>query len=107
MIQALKQGLERFNGKMRGFVTQEAKLIGVETRTASPVRVIRDHETRQAAGIAGLYPMGEGMGYGGGIASAAIDGMRSADLCLASLMWGRRTNHRQINSNIWLNSGLC
>lgn len=85
VITALKQGLTRFNGKMRGFITEEAKLIGVETRTASPVRVIRDHETRQAAGISGLYPMGEGMGYGGGIASAAIDGMRSADVCLESL----------------------
>lgn len=85
VISALKQGLTRFDGKMRGFITEEAKLIGVETRTASPVRVIRDHETRQAAGISGLYPMGEGMGYGGGIASAAIDGMRSADVCLAAL----------------------
>ena len=85
VIDALKQGLERFNGKMRGFVTNEAKLIGVETRTASPVRVVRDHETREAAGISGLYPMGEGMGYGGGIASAAIDGMRSADACLMTM----------------------
>ena len=85
VITALKQGLDRFNGKMRGFVTNEAKLIGVETRTASPVRVVRDHESREAAGITGLYPMGEGMGYGGGIASAAIDGMRSADACLLAL----------------------
>ena len=67
---------------MRGFITQDAKLIGVETRTASPVRVLRDPTSRQSSGIAGLYPVGEGMGYGGGIASAAIDGIRSADALL-------------------------
>ena len=78
----LREGLSRFDRKMRGFITQEAKLIGVETRTASPVRVLRDSASRQSVGIAGLYPVGEGMGYGGGIASAAIDGIRSADALL-------------------------
>lgn len=85
VIETLHEGLARFDQKMRGFITQEAKLIGVETRTASPIRVARDKETRMATGISGLYPIGEGMGYGGGIASAAIDGMRSADACLISL----------------------
>ena len=78
----LREGLGRFDRKMRGFVTAEARLIGVETRTASPVRVLRDPTTRQSTGIEGLYPVGEGMGYGGGIASAAIDGIRSADALL-------------------------
>ena len=80
--QSLREGLERFDRKMRGFVTSEAKLIGVETRTASPVRVLREPESRQSNTIEGLYPVGEGMGYGGGIASAAIDGIRSADALL-------------------------
>jgi len=82
LIEALQNGLKQFDRKMNGFITREAKLIGVETRTASPVRVHRDKTSRQAEGIAGLYPVGEGMGYGGGIASAAIDGMRSADVLL-------------------------
>ncbi len=67
------------------FVPEGASFLGVKPATASPIRVARDKETRMATGISGLYPIGEGMGYGGGIASAAIDGMRSADACLISL----------------------
>ena len=67
---------------MRGYITKEATLIGVETRTASPIRVVRDSKTLQASGATGLYPCGEGMGYGGGISSAAVDGMRCAEALL-------------------------
>lgn len=81
MTEALRQAVQRFERKMPGFITNEAKLIGVETRTASPIRVRRD-TSLQAEGAAGLYPAGEGMGYGGGIVSAAVDGTRVAEAIL-------------------------
>jgi uncharacterized FAD-dependent dehydrogenase len=75
----LQAGLREFGGSMRGYVTEEAIVVGVETRTSSPVRVPRDHETLEHPQVARLYPCGEGAGYAGGIVSAAIDGMRVAD----------------------------
>lgn len=84
VIEALQQSLNPFAKRMPGFLTEEATLIGVETRTASPLRCLRD-ETGQALGIGGLYPSGEGLGYGGGIASAAIDGVRAAEHLLQEL----------------------
>lgn len=75
----LARGLRDFERKLRGYVSEEAILIGVETRTSSPVRVPRDPESLEAAGISGLYPTGEGAGYAGGIVSAAVDGIRVAD----------------------------
>lgn len=67
-------------GKQRhGFLTQEATVIGVETRTSSPVRILRDSETLQHIRIGGLFPCGEGAGYAGGIVSAAVDGERCAE----------------------------
>ncbi len=78
VTEALRKAVEQFGKRMPGFVTQDASLIGVETRTSSPVRVVRG-EDGQCAGIHGVYPAGEGMGYGGGIVSAAVDGMRCAE----------------------------
>ena len=63
---------------MRGFVTAEATLVGIESRTSAPVRILRT-ERYESAGLAGLYPAGEGAGYAGGIMSSAIDGIRIAD----------------------------
>jgi len=63
---------------MRGYLTEEAILVGVESRTSSPVRVPRDPETLESLDIQGLFPAGEGAGYAGGIMSAAMDGMRIA-----------------------------
>ncbi len=80
---ALRHALQTFEKRMRGFITQEAKVIAAETRTASPIRVERRPDG-QAEGIDGLYPAGEGMGYGGGIVSAAVDGMRAAEALLQS-----------------------
>ncbi|WP_298269191.1 NAD(P)/FAD-dependent oxidoreductase [Geobacter sp.] len=74
----LRDGIRFFDRKMRGFLTAEATLTGVETRTSAPVRVGRG-EDFQAVGLAGLYPAGEGAGYAGGIMSAALDGIRVAD----------------------------
>ncbi len=72
----LRGALLAFDRKLRGYRTEEAVLIGVESRTSSPVRVPRDPETLQAPGYSGLYPCGEGAGYAGGIVSAALDGQR-------------------------------
>jgi hypothetical protein len=74
----LQKGFSEFGRKSRGFLTNEAVLIGCETRTSAPVRVPRDNETLAHIQIAGLYPCGEGAGYAGGIVSAAIDGDRCA-----------------------------
>ena len=74
----LREGFKVFGAKQRGFLTNEAALIGDETRTSSPVRIPRDRESMHHIVIEGLYPCGEGAGYAGGIVSAAIDGMAVA-----------------------------
>ena len=75
----LREALTRFDGKLRGYLSEEAVLVGVESRTSSPVRVPRHPETLEAIDLPGLYPCGEGAGYAGGIVSAAVDGMRVAE----------------------------
>ncbi|MBR3984263.1 MAG: NAD(P)/FAD-dependent oxidoreductase, partial [Bacteroidaceae bacterium] len=75
----LQRGFEHFGRTSRGFLTNEATVIGVETRTSAPVRIIRDRETLQHITVGGLFPCGEGAGYAGGIVSAAIDGERCAE----------------------------
>lgn len=74
----LQRGFEKFGRSSHGFLTREAALIGVETRTSSPVRILRNNDTLQHVQIAGLFPCGEGAGYAGGIVSAAVDGERCA-----------------------------
>lgn len=74
----LKRGFEQFGRMSHGFLTSEATMIGVETRTSSPVRILRDNETLQHVTVEGLFPCGEGAGYAGGIVSAAVDGERCA-----------------------------
>jgi uncharacterized FAD-dependent dehydrogenase len=78
VVAALKRGFGEFERKMPGFVTGEATLIGVETRTSSPVRIIRG-DNGQSTTVAGLFPCGEGAGYAGGIISSALDGIRAAE----------------------------
>ncbi len=75
----LQRGFEHFGRTSRGFLTNEATVIGVETRTSAPVRIIRDRETLQHITVSGLFPCGEGAGYAGGIVSAGIDGERCAE----------------------------
>ena len=77
----LQQGFKTFGRQAHGFLTNEAVMIGVETRTSSPVRIIRDNLTLQHVRIAGLFPCGEGAGYAGGIVSAGVDGERCAEMC--------------------------
>jgi len=84
MQEALRAGLRAFERRMRGFVTEEALLLGVETRTSSPCRLVRG-EDLQAPGMRGVYPAGEGAGYAGGIVSSAVDGLRVADVICAEL----------------------
>lgn len=74
----LREGIRSFDRKMRGFVTQDATLTGVETRTSAPLRIVRGEDC-QSVSLRGLYPAGEGAGYAGGIMSAALDGIRVAD----------------------------
>lgn len=76
---ALQKALPLFGKKMKGYYTNEAILVGVESRTSSPVRIPRDKGTFQHPQVSGLYPCGEGAGYAGGIISAAIDGMNCAN----------------------------
>ncbi len=79
ITKSLRLGLIEFGKKMRGYRTNEAILVGVESRTSSPVRIPRDKESLRHPQIKNLYPCGEGAGYAGGIVSAAIDGMRCAN----------------------------
>ena len=76
----LRRGFADFDRQAHGFVTNEALVVGVESRTSSPVRIPRRPDTLQHIGVAGLFPCGEGAGYAGGIASSAIDGERCADM---------------------------
>lgn len=80
----LQKGFVDFGRKSRGFLTNEAVLIGAETRTSSPVRIPRDPENLCHVAVSGLYPCGEGAGYAGGIVSAAIDGRRCAEALAAA-----------------------
>jgi uncharacterized FAD-dependent dehydrogenase len=81
----LRRALEVFGKSMRGYVSDDAILVGVESRTSSPVRIPRDPETLECPDLPGLFPAGEGGGYAGGIVSAALDGLRVARAVKASL----------------------
>ena len=81
----LQEGFKTFGRNAHGFLTNEAVMIAVETRTSSPVRILRDRDTLQHVRIQGLFPCGEGAGYAGGIVSAGVDGERCAEMCAAYL----------------------
>ena len=85
----LQEGFKVFGRQSHGFLTNEAVMIGVETRTSSPVRIVRDAQTLMHVRVEGLFPCGEGAGYAGGIVSAGVDGERCAEQCA-----------------LWLESGL-
>ncbi|MGN0233681.1 MAG: NAD(P)/FAD-dependent oxidoreductase [Bacteroidaceae bacterium] len=77
----LREAFNIWGKQKRGFLTNEATVIGVETRTSSPVRITRDTDTLQQVTVKGLFPCGEGAGYAGGIVSAGVDGERCAEAC--------------------------
>src|SRR5690606_5707118 len=85
IVEALQQGFKSFGNKMKGYLTNEAQIVGVESRTSSPVRIPRDKETLEHPQIKRLFPCGEGAGYAGGIVSAAIDGERCAEAAVRAL----------------------
>jgi uncharacterized protein len=79
IVSRLQEGFKQFDRKMKGFITGEAVVVALESRTSSPIRIPRDYETLQHTQVKGLFPSGEGAGYSGGIVSSAIDGERSAE----------------------------
>jgi len=81
VLDTLKQAIPLFDKKLRGFHDPDAVLTGVETRSSSPVRILRN-ESFQSPGLSGLYPCGEGAGYAGGITSAAVDGLKVAEIVI-------------------------
>ncbi len=83
MAYRLREGFKSFGNKMRGYLSNEAQIIGVESRTSSPVRIPRDRTTLEHVQVKGLYPCGEGAGYAGGIVSAAMDGERCVEMAAA------------------------
>lgn len=85
ITKALREGFKAFKIKMNGYYTNEAVLHAVESRTSSPVRIPRDKESFEHVEVKGLYPIGEGAGYAGGIVSAAIDGQR----CIEAIVNGK------------------
>ncbi|MHA6247878.1 NAD(P)/FAD-dependent oxidoreductase [Pontibacter sp. CAU 1760] len=80
MAYRLREGFKAFGAKMRGYLTNEAQIVGVESRTSSPVRIPRDRETLEHVQVKRFFPCGEGAGYAGGIVSAAMDGERCAEM---------------------------
>jgi hypothetical protein len=78
-IAAIREALPAFERQLPGFAMDDAVLTGVEVRTSSPIRIVRDEQTFESIGVRGLYPAGEGAGYAGGIMSAAVDGMKVAE----------------------------
>jgi len=85
-IAAIREALPAFGRQIRGFDRDDAILTGIETRTSSPVRITRDHETLQSLNVRGLYPAGEGAGYAGGILSAGVDGIKVAEAVAVSML---------------------
>jgi len=84
LVQRLQDGFKRFGASMRGYLTADAVVVGVESRTSSPIRIPRDAASLQHPEVAAFYPCGEGAGYAGGIVSAALDGIRVAEACAAN-----------------------
>ncbi|MBQ7200818.1 MAG: hypothetical protein IJS24_05535, partial [Eubacterium sp.] len=83
--QAVCEAIDQFGRKIRGFDADDTRILGIESRTSSPVRITRDEENLESVSLPGLYPCGEGAGYAGGILSAAMDGLRVAERIGASI----------------------
>jgi uncharacterized FAD-dependent dehydrogenase len=83
---ALQQGFRNFGAKMKGYLTNDAQVVGVESRTSSPVKIPRNAETLEHPQVKRLFPCGEGAGYAGGIVSAAMDGERCAEAVVSAIV---------------------
>jgi len=86
IAEGLRQGFKNFGSKMKGYLTNDAQIVGVESRTSSPVRIPRDKTTLEHVEVMRLFPCGEGAGYAGGIVSAAMDGERCAEAVVMKYM---------------------
>ena len=86
VIEAIREALPEFGKQIRGFDRNDAVLTGIETRTSSPVRITREHESLQSLNTRGLYPAGEGAGYAGGILSAGVDGIKVAEAVAKAML---------------------
>jgi uncharacterized FAD-dependent dehydrogenase len=86
-IEAIREALPAFERQIKGFAMPDAMLTGVETRTSSPLRITRGRD-RQSLNVRGLFPAGEGAGYAGGIMSAAVDGIETAEAVVRALIDG-------------------
>jgi hypothetical protein len=82
IVDAIREGIRRFSGRMKGFLCESANILAVETKTSAPVRILRD-ANRMSISHGGLYPAGEGAGYAGGITSSALDGLNVAEAIIA------------------------
>ena len=91
-IEAIREALPVFGQQIRGFDREDAVLTGIETRTSSPVRITRHHDTLQSLNVRGLYPAGEGAGYAGGILSAGVDGIKVAEAVAQSILGAGATH---------------
>ena len=87
VAEALRTGLPLMDRKWNGRFLTDSHIAGPESRGSSPVRIVRDPASRQSTSVVGIYPIGEGAGYAGGIVSAALDGLRSA---LSVVAWHRQ-----------------
>ena len=85
LTRRLQEGFRQFGMMLKGFLTEEAVVVGVESRTSSPLRIPRNPETLEHTAVSGLFPCGEGSGYAGGIVSSAVDGMKSAEAVAAKI----------------------
>jgi uncharacterized FAD-dependent dehydrogenase len=90
IVTRLTEGFRLFGSTMKGFLTNEAVILGVESRTSSPVRIPRNRDTFEHIAVTGLYPCGEGSGYSGGIISSAVDGMKTAEAISAKIRSGKQ-----------------
>ena len=86
IYQALRVAFKEFGKKMKGYLTNDAQVIGVESRTSSPIKIPRDTDTLEHPQVRNFFPCGEGAGYAGGIVSAAMDGERCAEAVVRKLV---------------------
>ena len=82
---SMKSGIIQMDKRLKGFADNDALLTGVESRSSSPIRILRDRESLESVSVEGLYPCGEGAGYAGGIVSAGVDGIKCAEKIIEKL----------------------
>ena len=82
---SMRSGIIQMDKRLKGFADNDALLTGVESRSSSPIRILRDRESLESVSVEGLYPCGEGAGYAGGIVSAGVDGIKCAEKIIEKL----------------------